>query len=309
MHNSYFFLLCLYLILLMGCEEEYIPEIVNAEPEIVVEGYIEAGTTTTPPYVILTRSFPFYSEVDQNTLDELFVHDASVEVRHGNSVFPFTEICLEDLPADIKDQIGNAIGTNPDSLGLNFCVYLDLSFSLVGEIGHTYNLEVNVEGQKVTASTTIPPFVGLDSLYFKQPPGQPSDTLRELRCFITDPDSITSYYRYFTAMNDEPFVSPFSSVVDDGFFDGQQFEFPLNKAEPRNAEFDQESFGLFLVGDTATIKWCTLDEPHYQFWETLEFNAVNQGPFSSYTRIESNVEGGLGIWGGYAVGTYTRIVE
>ncbi|MEL6924369.1 MAG: DUF4249 family protein [Bacteroidota bacterium] len=52
-----------------------------------------------------------------------------------------------------------------------------------------------------------------------------------------------------------------------------------------------------------------IDAAHFDFWSTLEFNAVNQGPFSAYTRIASNVEGGLGIWGGYSVSFYTVVVE
>ncbi|MBK8777276.1 MAG: hypothetical protein IPO25_07635 [Saprospiraceae bacterium] len=32
------------------------------------------------------------------------------------------------------------------------------------------------------------------------------------------------------------------------------------------------------------------------FWNTLEFNKGSQGPFSSYTTINSNIIGGLGIW-------------
>ena len=63
------------------------------------------------------------------------------------------------------------------------------------------------------------------------------------------------------------------------------------------------------VGDSVLIKWTTIDEAHFDFWNTLEFSNANQGPFSSYTRLQSNINGGLGIWGGYSVSYYSRTVE
>jgi len=49
---------------LFSCETQFIPDISEFEEEIVVEGYIEAGDRPTPPYVILTRSSPFFSELN-----------------------------------------------------------------------------------------------------------------------------------------------------------------------------------------------------------------------------------------------------
>ena len=41
----------------------------------------------------------------------------------------------------------------------------------------------------------------------------------------------------------------------------------------------------------------------------METLYANQGPFASYTRLQSNIVGGLGIWGGYSVSYYKRAVE
>ena len=48
------FLFIPFLILLISCEEEYIPQDVFDKAEISVEGYIEYGDSALPPYVILT---------------------------------------------------------------------------------------------------------------------------------------------------------------------------------------------------------------------------------------------------------------
>ncbi|HMG14177.1 MAG TPA: DUF4249 domain-containing protein [Saprospiraceae bacterium] len=294
---------------LCSCEQEFVPEINNAPPDIVVEGHIEAGDNALPPYIVLTRSTPFFNKIDSSTINNLFVHDAEVKVSVDNIDYNFTEICYNTLTPEQKKIFGQLLNVNLESAGLNFCVYLEPSFQLKGEIGKTYKLNIKAGNKELSSVTTIPQFVKLDSLWFTQPPGTPSDTLRQLYCYISDSKGISDYYRYFTAVNDGPFITGFSSVTDDKFFDGLYFKFALQKAKPRNVDFDPTTYGLFHIGDTARIKWANIDKDHYDFWNTLEFNRQNQGPFSSYTRITTNIKGGLGIWGGYSTGTYSLIVK
>jgi hypothetical protein len=109
-------------------------------------------------------------------------------------------------------------------------------------------------------------------------------------------------------VGEEPLIASLGSVVNDELFDGQTFEFPLAKAEPRAMDFDPTSLGLFRRGTETTIKWITIDESQFQFGNTLEFSLANQGPFSSCTRVTSNVEGGLGIWGGISATYYELLV-
>ncbi len=120
----------------------------------------------------------------------------------------------------------------------------------------------------------------------------------QLVCYIDDDPNLTSYFRYMTAHNDEPFIPGLGSVVDDRLFNGDAFTFPLARGQRAFDEFDPDTFGYFWRGDSLQVKWMSLDEAHYNFWSTVEFDTGSQGPFSSYVRIESNVEGGLGIWGG-----------
>jgi hypothetical protein len=98
-------------------------------------------------------------------------------------------------------------------------------------------------------------------------------------------------------------------VTEDVFFNGKTFEFQLLKAENINEDLDPETFGLYTIGDSIGIKWCNIDKDHFEFWNTLEFSNANQGPFAGYTRIDSNIEGGLGIWGGYSVSFYRLLVD
>lgn len=300
-------LVFLMVVFFTSCEKEFVPATVANEDKIVVEGYIEAGERSLPSYVILTRSIPFFRTLDADRLQNLFIHNAEVVVSDGEKKVQLSELCLEDLTPAQRQLANGFLGIDLDSIGFNFCVYLDLSLSLIGKEGKSYTLTVKTKDQSVSAITTIPKYVPLDSLYFIQPPGQPNDTLLQLRASISDPKGIPNFYRYQTQINRQPLLAPINSVVDDRLFDGRSFEFPLNRAYPRRTAFDPATFGLYHRGDTINIKWINIDKAHFDFWNTLEFNAVNQGPFSSYTRISSNISGGLGVWGGLSA-TYYKIV-
>ena len=86
----------------------------------------------------------------------------------------------------------------------------------------TYDLKIEVEGKTLTASTTIPEHVPLEYIKFQKPSGIVADSLLELRTFIKDPVELTSFFRYFTAVDSEPLLAPFSSVFDDRFFNGKR---------------------------------------------------------------------------------------
>jgi hypothetical protein len=305
---TFFSLLLIVLgLLASGCEEEFIPPIESEPPQIVVEGYIESGQLPTPPYVILTRSIPFSTSISSEELDDIFVRDAIVKVSSEEQTITLEEFCLNELPDEIRNQLIRLMGYDETTFSLNVCLYTDLSFQFLGEEGKHYELEIYADGEVLTSSTFIPPHVPLDTLFFLPPPGDIDSSFAQMRCIISDPADLDSYYRYFTQVNREPFYAGLPSVSDDRLFNGLSFEFPLFKGEPFGEVVD-ETYGLFDQGDTITIKWCTMDESHYRFWNTLEFNTANQGPFSSYTRIESNINGGLGVWGGYSNSYYPTVV-
>jgi hypothetical protein len=292
-----------------SCEEEFVPEINNAPPEIVVEGYIEAGDNATSPYVILTRSIPFFNEINLNNANDFYVRGADITVTNRDVVIELQEFCLNDLDPAQQVIAAEFFGIDLDSAMIDFCVYIDPTFSMVGVEGEQYDLNIEVEGKTITATTTLPEVPTIVEYAFSDTPGVPNDTLRELRMTLQDDPNEANFYRYFTNVNDAGELAPITSVLNDLFFAGEVVEFPLPKAEPRGVEFNLETFGYYELGDTVEIKFCTIDEAHYDFWSTLEFNRANQGPFSSYTAISYNIEGGIGIWGGYSAYITRLIVE
>ena len=305
--NILFILLTI--VLLVSCEERFQPEIVTTDPVLVIEGHIEvASENPLPPYVLLTRTLPFYDEITTEDVSELFVHNAFVKVSDGNESIVLEEVCWEDLPEEFRNI---AIETLPalTDVDINYCIYTDLSFSFMGEIGKTYTLLVETDKESITATTTIPSFVPLDSMYFVPAPGGLGDSLLEMRIAFTDPELEDNFYRYATSTNQEPFYPGFNSVFNDLLFSGQPVDFPLAKGEAPFREEDAGIFGLFRPGEEIVLRWLMIDAVHYKFWDTLEFNKVNQGPFGSYTQVKSNVGEAVGIWGGYTSGFYQGTVE
>ncbi len=295
---------------LMSCEQPYTPPTTLEDQEIAIEGYVEAGEGSQPVVVFVTRSIPFISTIDAGVFQTIFLRDAQVEVYDGSKTVVLTQLCLSDIPVELREQAGQILGLNLDSISVDLCVYADIANSIDRKFGGRYDLKVEVQGKTLTATTTIPELVELKDFEFREPAGAPRDTLAELWAKIQDPSGVKNYYRYFTATDRNPgLIPPFGSVFDDGFFDGlKELPIPFPKAQRRGQDFDPDTFGLYHRGDSIQIKFCGIDFDHYDFWRTRDFGANSGGPFASYTRISTNINGGLGIWGGYAVANYRLLV-
>lgn len=309
MKTYYILLSFIFAIGFISCETEYIPVNTGEGPKYVVEGYVEAGENAFTPYLILTKTFDFYGTYDPDDFTSAYVHEADVRVSDGVKEVVFPEVCFSDLDSMTRYEVAEKFGFNADSLAVDICVYIDLFNQLKPEEGKSYHLTIHVGEDVITSTTTIPYHVPIDSVHFAPPPGDPNDTLAQLRCYISDPPGVRNFYRYFCATNDGALETAFTSSTEDLFFDGKSFEFQLFNPVTDNGDVEPGEFGLYFVGDTVTVKWCCMDEDHFNFWNTLEFSNNNEGPFSSYTRLDSNIEGGLGIWGGYSVSYYKLPVE
>lgn len=314
-------IICLSFIVLISCEKEFFPETTYDGPQIVVEGYISKGPGAFPPYVILTQSIEYNSSIGTDILNDLFVNDAKVFISDGTNKVELLELCVSDLqalPDFLQDAILQAIGIpalNSDSIDLNICVYTDL-LGVIGlgidvREGGTYDLEVITDGfGTITARTTIPYAVPADSLSYLDHPSYPAnDSLVEVVAHFRDPIG-PNYYRTFSKRNNEQMYPSSSrgvngSVSDDNIFDGQEFSFAITRGQDPLGDFDFDTFGYFWRGDDVTVRIASVDYNHFRFWQTLEYNTGSQGPFGTYTRIESNIKGGLGIWGGISYNDYT----
>lgn len=284
-------------------------EIPEGEAKLIVEGHIEQDA---PPVVVLTRSVPVFSNFSAAQIEAAFVHDAQVFVSDGTHEYALQEINSNMLTPELLKLVAEQYGFTPDKYSgkLPFTFYFYTSPGLKGTVGKNYKLRIITDKETVTASTSIPRLNPIDSLWLKPHADPKMDSLVALWYRYRDPDTVGNCVRYFTKRNQEAYYPGyFSSVFIDEFVNGKPYiDFPLQRGEPKTKEPNFDSFGYFRKGDTITVKWAAIDMAHYRFWNTLESDFGSRGnPFGAPVKIESNIKGGLGIWGGYGV-TYHRIV-
>jgi len=291
--------------LFFSCEKEVTVDLPTPDPKIVVEGQIEENQ---PPFVILTRNSAYFSSYDIDALNNNLLHGAMVQVSDGIDTVTLTEYCCATLPIAIRNMLLQQMGIADTNCIYDFCIYTsypDLSF--IGTVGKTYYLSADYYGEKVNAVSNMYASVAMDSVWVEYNIDTDNDSLVRLMTRFSEPATIGDFYKYFTNRNQEPYY--YGAVFDDKFVNGITFDSPIFRAVPRGTEFDEDEFGLFRKGDTIRLKWCTIDFAAYNFYNTMDFELNGQGsPFASPTIIQSNIQGGLGIWSAYSAAYHELIV-
>ncbi len=295
--------------LLSACEENLTIDIPAGQEQLVVEGHIEQGA---PPVVVLTRSMPVFAGFSPADIEASFVHGAQVVVSSAGRSYTLKEVPAAAFWPELRRVVSEqyAIPEARLTSGSNFIFYVYTSEEFLGELGKSYQLRISHGGRVLTSSTTIPYLNPLQELFLQPHPDPRQDSLFTLFYRYRDPDTLGNSVRYFTKRNGEPFYPGyFSSVFNDELINGiQNLSFPLDRGEPRGREVDLATYSYFGKGDTIVVRWAAIDIEHYRFWYTLENERNNNGsPIGSPNTTRSNINGGLGVWGGYGV-TYHRIV-
>ena len=280
--------------LLSSCERDVDFPLDDTATKLVVEANIENGQA---PVVFLSNSLGFFSKIDPQTLATNFVRNAEVYISNRTRTHQLKEYAV------------------PVPGGLTFYFYSnDLSSPATlfnGELGKSYSLRILSNGKEYTARTTIPDTTRrIDSLFWKAAPAgnDPQKVAVMVRAF--DRPGFGDYIRYYTKRNSEPFYPGLNSVYDDQVIDGTSYEVQIERGIDRNTESSGDGYSFFNKGDTVTLRLCNIDKATYDFWRTMEFNYVSVGnPFSSPTRVLSNISGGaLGYFGGYGAQYRTIII-
>lgn len=264
-----------------GCVEPNF-EVENYESEIVVDGWIEQGKFCQ---VLLTLSAPYFSEIDSISLRNYALTKAKVTLSDGE-----------------KSEI---LTLKPNSN--YFPPYLYISTEMKGEVGKTYKLTVEYSRVTAYATTTIPNPVKLDSVWFALDTNQ--DSLGFIWVKFTDNVSTKDYYRTLTKIQhiDARYIPNYISNYNDEYFNGQKIEISLYKGNKSSVENKDEFH--YTIGDTISLKFCSIDKISYDFWYTFQKELMSTGnPFASTnSRVNTNVTNGLGVWCGYG-STYYQII-
>jgi hypothetical protein len=269
---------------------------------------------------LLTKNSGFFGNININDLASYFISGAEITVKTDDDSVQLVEYnasVFQSLPDSVAIVLAAQFGLNISSAAdfppITIYTVSPADTDFVGKIGKQYDLRIAVNGKIITSSTTIPQPVFFDSLWIKPHPNPAyADSFFRLYGRLQDPIQPGNYYRYFSKADNEPFLVSSPSVFDDAFINGQNFPIFIPKGNPIGVFADQDfdTRGYWNISDTVcTVKLSMIDKAHYNFWRTLEAERNSQGnPFGSFVYVKSNINGGLGIWGGYGsiTGSYRR---
>ena len=304
--------------LLFSCTKEIDIVIPNSGTQFVVNGYIENNQFAK---VLITRSLPYFDPINDNSIGESLVNDATVTI--SNSIGE-----SETLIPTYSPWFTNLTDT---------WYYNYTSSNMKGVEGLTYTITIEKNDTLVSASSTIPKLAPItkDSLRFLY--RADDSTYCYLLGHWEDPDTIGNCIRAFTqtkpiwpstfdnihpesgAINhkdgwDDLFISMLEGEgnYNDEYVNGWSFSFPMYKgrgfwqewgAQETNNNNDEvdgstgATTGFWNIGDSVVLKWSSVDRESWDFWRSLEFNNP-AGPFGAPSEANSNVSGGLGVFSG-----------
>lgn len=254
------------------------------EPEVVVEGWIEADGF---PVVMVTRTFPVMEEeVELGNLYDYILRWAVVKVSCENDTVTLTGI--------YDDRF--------------FPPYIYTTGNMRGEAGKTYQLTVDYRDIHAEALATIPSSFPLLDSVITRPVGS-NDSLRSLVACFSMPHDVPTYCQLFVRQN---FSSPQFLVAYLGGVDNRQQEGYGEVPVRPSHQFKKKHYSpYFAVGDTVAVKLSRVDSLTYHFWREFDnlvtFSSNMMSPASN--NLPSNISGGMGCWYGATATTVNVVVK
>ena len=310
------FYIALTLLIFSSCTKEVEIDIPGYAEELVIDGVIE---TNAPPFVMISKTKDIYAPTDIDAFLNGFVSGATVTVSDGTNTVVLDEWCSDNLPPGAGPIAAQMFGISESELAnYHICAYLTLDPSMSGQVGKTYLLTVELDGNTYEASTAIVQPTYFDSVWWKPEPSTPNHGFSWV--YLTDPPTKGDAYKWEVkriniGMDGEPidqnFKVPFSPVFNDQFFNGLAFEFAYENPFAFETETPEEYLGLYPLGDTVVIKFSKMDAQVYEYLEKKYLQIQTAGnPFSTPTNIPNNISGGaLGVWAGFSPSYDTLICQ
>lgn len=280
--------------ILVSCESEIQIDLPPPQTLVVVDATIENGEYAK---VAVTKTAPYFDVISVAALSNIFIFDAQVFLSDG--------VVTDSLTLTVDPTQFPPIyykGNNP---------------ALIGQEFKKYYLTVIALGDTLTASTTIPGVVPVDSISWEQ--FGSNDSLGFGWIYFKEPDSLGNYYNLLAKRQGFPAFVPIpgQSMSNDQLANGIYVEFLFGRPRPTPAWFNtatgdtlnNENGVLWRRGDTVSVKLCSIDFYSYNFLKTYDDAASSFGnPFSAPTFVASNINGGLGGFVGIGASYQTYII-
>ena len=262
-------------LLLYSCTEN---KFVEAEPQIVVEGWIDAGGN---PIVMLSQILPVS---EQDITDE--------EIR--DCIITWGKVTVSDGENEV-------VLTGKKSNNY-FPPYIYTTSKMRGEEGKTYYLTVEYKNFYATAQTTIPPKAKIEKIVAEY-----KNEKYGINAIINDNPEEKNYYKFFVRVigRDACYLSSNFAIIDDKY---HTFPCSVPIDVGKSIFYNNEDLKSYEISekDKIMIKVAQIDSVIYNFWD--DYKNIRELGINSFFRysncIRSNISGGLGYWAGYGATEY-----
>lgn len=256
-----FFVLITSLVILLSCTKVITPALDTAASQLVIQGVV--SDTAGPYYVSIVNSVGFYA---------------------GNA-YPGVSgasITIIDSSTGLQDSLTET------TTGIY------VTHSLVQGIpGHTYLLNILLNGQTYSASSTMPQPVLLDSVSFDV-----SDTKRiRPQANYQDPKGVINFYKYALVINGIPDAR--FQTFEDRLSDGRYIR---DKIDADTSEFKRD--------ETVQISLVGTDKKVYTYLSEAESIAYSNDNMAAPATPVSNISGGcLGYFSAQTVSSKRAAIK
>lgn len=163
----------------------------NTQDNYVIQAVMQTGY---PAYAFVTKSEPYFSPVSDNTLNNIFVTDAKINItdNEGNSV---ELININNIPSFGLEEIDGPLDSIAQLfpgfyIEWPFDVVLPPPYNTIAKNGQQFQLTTVINLDTFTAVTTIPQEHLMDSLWFELDEFAPRPNLGNIWFHYDDPDTL-----------------------------------------------------------------------------------------------------------------------
>ena len=289
------------LLLFTGCEKNFDIGLGYTEPQLVVEAYIN---TEIPEYnyVILSKS----QTIENSDISSIPVKNALVKISEGslmqnntimwdrNSTVILKGTTLPNVPEGISD----GIYTDPN-------LQTDPSQALRGISGKYYLLEIEVDGESYTASTSLLypiPIHHLSTDYHYT--DEDGSNKGRITVQFKDPDTTGNCQLFYWRHSDNQKSFGWGSLGTSKRI--------INSDENNNGSYMQltNSYG-FVKGDSITYYMANVPRNVYNFWDSYNKARNSNGPLSTPASLLNTISGKnvTGCFSGLSISSATIVMD
>lgn len=267
---------------LWGCSKEIDLNQSSYDSKIVVDGWIEQNQ---PAYIFLTKSSPYTSAYDSVSIRQSFLNYAKITLTSSKG----------------EEEILTLYRQNQF-----FPPFVYKSVYIKGQIGVTYNINIEVLGTALIASTTIPSAPLIEAARYTAE----TDSTGYIE-YKTEKQVPTNLYLFAQVKSKKadnsyhPPMNPMKTLYPDKTYNNWNTLWRSNETTLYSIVAQKDFYTSYPTYqyskmDTVWLKIGAVDSISNQVLVGLFKDKTNNGnPFSfNGNEISSNIEGGIGRWTG-----------